>query len=103
VRAQHNLYEDTKLFQARDYVEKWSNSLSSFSHLIIVLCTGLLYYKICTNRDIKKRELSARCLVGDLPSKTIKHTSLYNKVLFLGILHSCRRKEVAGITNDAHS
>ena len=67
------------------------------------LCTGLLYYKIRTNGDIKKGKVSAVRLTEGPSGKTIKKTyKLYNIARVLGISCSCGRQEVAGITDDVH-
>ena len=93
------LYEDTKLFRARDYVGKRGNSFSCLLwHYVPVFYTT----KFVQTEIYKKRKVSAMCLIEGLSSKTIKHTNPYNIACFLGILHSCGRQEVAGITDDVH-
>ena len=93
------LYKATKSFRARDYVGKWGNSLS----LLLWGYVPVFYTTKFVQTEIYKRgKVSAMCLIEGLSDKTIKHTSLYNIALFLGILRSCGRQEVAGITDDVH-
>ena len=64
----------------------------------------LVFYttKFVQTEIYKKRKVSTMCLIEDLSGKTIKHTNLYNIARFLGILRSCGRQEVTGITDDVH-
>ena len=99
MRAQRNYTEIRSRFELETMWGKRGNSLSC---LLWRYVPAFYTTKFIQTEIYKKRKVSAMCLIEDLSSKTIKHTNLYNIAHVLGILHSCGRQEVTGITDDVH-